>query len=223
MKVNVMRNLMQSNDQFAQKTRELMADRKIKLFNLIGSPGTGKTSVLEAVLPVLKKKGYRCAVVEGDCHTSRDAERIAALEVEVVQINTGDGCHLDANVVSKGIGELNLEGVDFIFVENVGNMVCPAEFDIGELAKIAISSTTEGDDKPIKYPRLFLESKLVVLNKMDLIPHTNFNLRDYKGYVAQIQANLPIIEISATNLESVIPFVDWLEKSNIQNRQTPIE
>ncbi|OGI09534.1 MAG: hydrogenase accessory protein HypB [Candidatus Margulisbacteria bacterium GWF2_35_9] len=202
-KVKVMENVLKANDMYADQVRQTLKKHKIKMYNLIGSPGAGKTSVLESLLPLLIKAGKNIAVIEGDCSTSRDADRIAALDISVVQINTGNGCHLDANLIYKSLDEFDLESIDIIFIENVGNLVCPAAFDLGEDSKIAIISTTEGDDKPLKYPRIFNNSDMVILTKTDLIPYTNFNITSFKKFLSSIKTNYNLYPISNTSKENV--------------------
>lgn len=203
MQVKVMQNVLKANDMYAQQTRDLLIGNHVKMYNLIGSPGAGKTSVLETIIPEIKKGGKKVAVIEGDCATTRDADRIAKLDIPVVQINTGTGCHLDANMVFKAVQEFDLKKLDIIFIENVGNLVCPSAFDLGENYKIAIISTTEGDDKPLKYPRIFKESSLTVLTKTDLIPYTNFNRDQFLKFLNDINSNYVCVEISNTDKKNI--------------------
>ena len=196
MKVTLMQNVLKANDMFAVETRELLKSKGVRMINLLGSPGAGKTSVLEAILPMLADQGTRVVVIEGDCATSHDADRVAKYNVPVVQINTGNGCHLDANMVNKAIAEFNLDEVDLIVVENVGNLVCPSGFDLGENEKVVVISTTEGADKPLKYPRIFHEASWVILNKVDLIPYTDFNERHFTDYLKQVNDNCECYHVS---------------------------
>jgi hydrogenase nickel incorporation protein HypB len=191
-----MKNVLEANQMFANDIRQNLKNNQIKLYNLIGSPGSGKTTLLENILPLLLKQHIKVAVIEGDCSTSKDAERISKVGVPVIQINVGNCCHIDANLVSKALDELNYRNFDIIFVENIGNMVCPAEFDIGETCKIAVISTTEGDEKPAKYPLLFHESDAVILTKTDLIPHTNFNLKEFKSNLKLIKSHYSLKQFS---------------------------
>ena len=169
MNIKVLRNILEANDEIAGGIRKQFADKHITAVNLISSPGAGKTSLLERTIQLLKNR-YRIAVLEGDIATTRDAERIEKLGVPVVQLLTGGACHLEAPLVRQGLGELNLDEIDLLFIENVGNIACPAEFDLGETVKVGILSVTEGHDKPAKYPLLFHEIGALVLNKMDLPP-----------------------------------------------------
>ena len=169
MQVEVKTNVLAKNDAIASSLQQVFKEKNIFVFNLMGSPGAGKTSLLEATLQDLVKD-YKLAVIEGDLFTSKDAERIHALGVPVIQINTVGGCHLDANMIQDAITDLDLDELDMIIIENVGNLVCPAEFDIGEAMKVTVLSVTEGEDKPLKYPLIFKESKAILLNKIDLLP-----------------------------------------------------
>ena len=164
MQVEVKTNVLAKNDAIASSLQQVFKEKNIFVFNLMGSPGAGKTSLLEATLQDLVKD-YKLAVIEGDLFTSKDAERIHALGVPVIQIITVGGCHLDANMIQDAITDLDLDELDMIIIENVGNLVCPAEFDIGEAMKVTVLSVTEGEDKPLKYPLIFKESKAILLNK----------------------------------------------------------
>lgn len=172
MQVEVKTNVLAKNDAIASSLQQVFKEKNIFVFNLMGSPGAGKTSLLEATLQDLVKD-YKLAVIEGDLFTSKDAERIHALGVPVIQINTVGGCHLDANMIQDAITDLDLDELDMIIIENVGNLVCPAEFDIGEAMKVTVLSVTEGEDKPLKYPLIFKESKAILLNKIDLLPYVH--------------------------------------------------
>lgn len=203
-----MQNVLKVNDLFAFQTSELLKTKGIRLFNLIGSPGAGKTSLLELLIPLLKDKGARIAVIEGDCATARDAARIAALDVPVVQINTGNSCHLDASQVGKVLGDFSLDALDMVIIENVGNLVCPTGFDLGADEKIAIISVTEGDDKPLKYPRIFHEAKSVILTKTDLIPYTNFSLQRFTEALRSIRQDQELFLLSCTTGEGASPLIE---------------
>src|ERR1051326_6660053 len=178
MNIKVLRNILEANDQIASRIREQLAAKHITAINLISSPGAGKTSLLEHTIPLLKNR-YRIAVLEGDIATTRDVERIEKLGIPVVQLLTGGACHLEAPLIQRGLGELDLDKLDLLFIENVGNIACPAEFDLGETVKVGVLSVTEGHDKPAKYPLLFHEIGALVLNKMDLLPHTDFDFEQF--------------------------------------------
>src|SRR5512136_2970772 len=175
MKVTVVKNVLDANERIAAENRKLFDEKKIYVINLMSSPGAGKTSLVEKTIMALKDR-YRIAVIEGDIQDTYDADRVAALGIPAVQINTGGGCHLDGNMVREGLAELDLDRIDLLIVENVGNLVCPAEFRVGENAKVMILSTPEGDDKPAKYPLMFQEAKVLLINKIDLLPYVDFDL-----------------------------------------------
>jgi hydrogenase nickel incorporation protein HypB len=175
----------------------------------MGSPGSGKTSLLEKTLSKLAEK-INVAVIEGDLFTAKDAERIERKNIPVIQINTAGGCHLDAAMVRRAVESLNLEELNLIIVENVGNLVCPAEFDVGENFKAVVLSITEGDDKPLKYPLIFKESAVTLLNKIDLLPYTNFNLENARADLTTIHPDIEIFETSCTNGTGLDDFCDWI-------------
>ena len=177
--------------------------------NLISAPGAGKTSLLERVIPRLN--GRRVAVLEGDIATTRDAERIDALGVPVVQLLTGGGCHLEATLVARGLAELSLDDLDVVFIENVGNIACPAEFDLGEAAKVGLLSVAEGHDKPAKYPLLFHEISALVLNKVDLLPYTDFDLRAFERDFRGINSSAPLFMVSCREGTGIDGFTGWIE------------
>jgi hydrogenase nickel incorporation protein HypB len=207
--IKVYRDLMGANEEWAAKTRELLAEKGVTMINLIGSPGSGKTTLLEGLHEQLGAS-LPFAVLEGDVETTKDAERIQALGVPVSQLLSGGSCHLEAKMVYHALLDMDLDRLELVVVENVGNMVCPAEFDIGEHAKIAVLSIAEGDEKPLKYPLLFRESKAVVLTKVDLLPYVPFDMSACRGGIEQIHASLPVFEVSALKGEGLDAFVTWL-------------
>jgi hydrogenase nickel incorporation protein HypB len=210
MEIKVMKKVLEANDAWAQENRSLLKKSGVLMVNLIGSPGAGKTSLLEITLERIKGK-LKAGVIEGDIATTKDAERIQKKNVPVCQINTGTACHLDANLVNSAIQDISAENkFDIIFVENIGNLVCPAEFDIGEAAKIAVLSVTEGDDKVEKYPLLFSEAKALVITKMTLHPHTNFNLDYAEKAFRQLNPSAPIFRVDSLKGEGVEPWVGFL-------------
>ena len=211
MEIKVMQKVLEENTNRAMATIELLNKKKVTMLNLISSPGSGKTTLLEKTLEQLKGK-YRFAVIEGDIETTRDAQRLQKFGIPLIVINTNGSCHLDSISIENALMELDLDNLDFIFVENVGNLVCPAEFDIGEDAKIALMSTPEGDDKPGKYPLLFREAKLIILNKMDILPYTNFNKDAFLDDVKKLNGEIPVIETSCTNGAGIDSWINWLEK-----------
>ncbi len=209
MEVKVMKNILGENDALAAENRRFFREKNICVVNLMGSPGSGKTTLLEKTLSKLAGK-INVAVIEGDLFTARDAERIERQNVPVVQINTAGGCHLDAAMVRRAAESLNLDKIQLLIVENVGNLVCPAEFDIGENFKAVVLSITEGDDKPLKYPLIFKESAVVLLNKIDLLPYTNFNLENAREDLLAIHPQIKIIETSCTSGAGLDAWADWL-------------
>ncbi len=209
MEVKVMKNILGENDKIAEENRKLFREKNIFVVNLMGSPGSGKTSLLEKTLSALSEK-INVAVIEGDLFTAKDAERIERQNVSVVQINTAGGCHLDAPMISRAAESLDLDKIDLLIVENVGNLVCPAEFDVGENVKAVVLSITEGDDKPLKYPLIFKESAVTLLNKIDLLEFTNFNLESAREDLTTLHPGLKIIETSCTKNLGLEDWTNWL-------------
>lgn len=217
MKIQILQNLLEANAKKAAEIRELLKTKKIFMVNLISSPGSGKTTLLEKTLPLLSKK-YRVAVIEGDVETARDAERLDHYGVPIALINTSGACHLESVSIEKAFSALDLNALDLIFVENVGNLVCPAEFDIGEDVKVALLSTPEGDDKPSKYPLLFREASLAILNKIDLLEHVNFKHENFLHDVKKINPNIEILEMAAQKGQGIDEWLKWLEQK-INNKK----
>jgi hydrogenase nickel incorporation protein HypB len=211
MKVQVVQNVLKLNDEIAQINRATLAEAGVYCANLLGSPGCGKTTLLEKTLPGLEGE-CRVAVLTGDLTTTRDAERLAAHCPHVRQINTGKGCHLDANQVRQGIGMLPVSEVDLLFVENVGNLICPIGFDLGQDVKVGIFSVTDGDDKPAKHPQLVLEADLLMLNKLDLLPHVPFDMKAFRRDLAAIRDDIPLVEVSALTGEGIDDWLTWLRE-----------
>lgn len=211
MQVEVKTNVLAKNDAIASSLQQVFKEKNIFVFNLMGSPGAGKTSLLEATLQDLVKD-YKLAVIEGDLFTSKDAERIHALGVPVIQINTVGGCHLDANMIQDAITDLDLDELDMIIIENVGNLVCPAEFDIGEAMKVTVLSVTEGEDKPLKYPLIFKESKAILLNKIDLLPYVPFDKDKAIKDIRNLNPQGCIFEISCTAKDGLAPWLTWIRE-----------
>ena len=218
MEIRVLQSILEANDNAAAETRNRLASAGVTALNLISAPGAGKTSLLERVIPLLRTR-FAVAVLEGDIATTRDAERIDALNVPVIQLLTNGGCHLEAALVARGLAELPLDGLDLVFIENVGNIACPAEFDLGEAAKVGVLSVAEGHDKPAKYPLLFHEVSALVLNKVDLLEHTDFDMgafmRDFRG----LNSRAPVIEVSCRTGQGVEDFADWVAASVGHGRQ----
>ncbi len=215
MEIPVVRNVLEANDAVAEHLRELFAKHKVLVLNLISSPGAGKTSLLERTLTDLRSS-LRMAVIEGDLQTDNDARRVAATGAKAVQINTDGGCHLNGNMIQEALKSLNLDEIDILFIENVGNLVCPVEFDCGEDAKVALLSVTEGDDKPEKYPLLFNLASAMVLNKVDLLPYVDFDVQRAREFSTKLNKNLPIFELSCRSKEGLDAWYQWLKDAFCQ-------
>jgi len=210
MEIKIMKNILDRNQNKADEVRNLLAEKKVKMVNIISSPGAGKTTLLERTCEALGGK-IRIGIIEGDVTTDRDAQRLKKYDIPIVVINTEGGCHLDSHSISKVIGMFDLDTLDILFVENVGNLICPSVFDLGENFKLAVVSTAEGDDKPAKYPRIFSEAKAVVLNKTDLLPYTNFNVDAFIKDLSAINPRVPLFRISATKGDGLPDWIEWLE------------
>ena len=222
MEVKVYQDILEANDSLAEMNRKKFKEQGILVVNLIGSPGCGKTTLLEKTLAALRERGNaRPAVVEGDLETSRDAERIARSGVPVVQINTQGGCHLDASMLAAVLPDLPLAEINLLFIENVGNLVCPASFDIGESYKVVVLSVTEGDDKPAKYPVIFHHAEVALVTKMDLIEHTDFSLaaalRDMRSANAKLKC-LPLSARTGQGMEAWMELIEGQVQSLSGNR-----
>jgi hydrogenase nickel incorporation protein HypB len=211
MEVKVLKNILGANEQLAEKNRALLDENKVFAVNIMASPGAGKTSLILETIKRLKGK-TRVGVIEGDVSSSVDAEAVSKEGVPVIQINTGGSCHLDANMVANALASLPLADIDLLFVENVGNLICPAGFALGEQRKVIISSIPEGDDKPLKYPVMFHEADVVVLNKTDLLPYVRFSLDAFSRALKGINEKLEIIAVSCTSGQGLDDWVSWLEK-----------
>lgn len=210
-KIHVGEDLLAKNNRLASKNRSLFNACKLLALNLVSSPGSGKTTLLERTLVELKNR-FAFAVLEGDQQTSNDAERIASTGVPVKQINTGAGCHLDAHMTAHGIEAFSLSDLDILFIENVGNLVCPAAFDLGEDHKVVVLSVTEGEDKPLKYPQMFEAADLLLLNKTDLLPYLHFDPDQCKLFARQVNPRIQIIDISCMNGTGLDQWYNWLEQ-----------
>lgn len=209
MEVKVLKNILSANDQIAQKNRALLDQNGVMAVNIMASPGAGKTSVILQTIKGLKGK-VRIGVIEGDVSSSVDAETISREGIPAVQINTGGGCHLDANMLSNALPDLPLKDIDLIFIENVGNLICPAGYALGDRKRVIICSVPEGDDKPIKYPVIFHAADVILLNKVDLLPYVKFNIDDFYKAVKGIDENLRIIKLSCVTGEGVDEWTSWL-------------
>ena len=209
MKISVVRDILEANDRIAQQNRELFKENGLLVINLMSSPGAGKTSLLERTIDALKGD-LNMGIIEGDIQSSRDAERIARKGVPAVQINTGGACHLDGNMIRDTFEEFDFKEMDLLVVENVGNLVCPAEFKMGEDHKVMILSVTEGDDKPTKYPLMFHESSVLLINKIDLLPYVDCSLEKIMEDSLKINSDLTIFRISCKTGEGLNDWYDWL-------------
>jgi hydrogenase nickel incorporation protein HypB len=209
--VQLEQDILGKNNLLAERNRGYFEAKNIFTVNLVSSPGSGKTSLLEKTLHDLKDE-FPTYVIEGDQQTSNDADRIAATGAEVVQINTGKGCHLEADMIHTAVKELTPQNDSLLFIENVGNLVCPAMFDLGEKARVVIISVTEGDDKPIKYPDMFHSSQLCIINKVDLLPYVNFDVDKVKEYAKKVSHIDHFIELSATTGQGMEQWYEWLRK-----------
>ncbi|CAM2061539.1 hydrogenase nickel incorporation protein HypB [Desulfovibrionales bacterium] len=209
MDIPVVRNILETNSRIAQQLKALFRAHKIFVPNLISSPGAGKTTLLECTLTDLKGE-FKMSVIEGDLMTDNDARRVAATGAAAVQINTRGGCHLDSTMVLEAASKLDLVGVDILFVENVGNLVCPVEFDVGEDCKVALLSVTEGDDKPEKYPLLFSEAMVMVLTKIDLLPYVDFNVSQAQKFATALNKKLAAFPLSCRTGEGLSRWYNWL-------------
>lgn len=212
MEIPVVRNVLEANARLAGNLKRRFAEHGVLALNLISSPGAGKTTLLERTLKDLAGE-FRMAVIEGDLQTDNDARRVAATGAQAVQINTDGGCHLDSGMVEDALASFQLDRIDILFIENVGNLVCPVEFDCGEDAKIALLSVTEGDDKPEKYPLLFHRAAVMLLNKIDLLPHVDFNTATAAAHARRLNGNLDLFEISCRTGEGLEPWYDWLRQA----------
>ena len=209
--LQIEQDILGKNNLIAERNRGYFEAKNIRALNLVSSPGSGKTALLERTLADLKDE-FPCYVIEGDQQTSNDASRIAATGAEVVQINTGKGCHLEADMINDALKQLKPADDSLLFIENVGNLVCPAMFDLGEGARVVIISVTEGDDKPIKYPDMFHSSQLCIINKIDLLPYVNFDVEKAKEYARQVSHITEFIELSATTGQGMEQWYEWLRR-----------
>ena len=214
--VTIERKILEKNDAIASENRKNFSSKNIFVINLVSSPGSGKTSLVERTLSHLKNK-TKIAVIEGDVQTDLDAKRIEALNTPVVQIVTNGACHLEANLVRDAFVQLKENNIEILIIENVGNLVCPAGYDLGEDVKVIIASTTEGDDKPLKYPAMFRNSSVLIINKIDLIPFVNCSIDAIKKNALSINPTLKIFEVSCQTGAGIHEWCDWL-KNQIKNK-----
>jgi hydrogenase nickel incorporation protein HypB len=207
--VTVERKILKKNDQIAAENRSQFKQRGLFVINLLSSPGSGKTSLLEKTI-AHSSANFKLAVIEGDVQTDRDAQRISKYNVPVVQIVTNGGCHLEAKLIQDALDSINMDDLQMLVIENVGNLVCPANYDLGEDKKIVLVSTTEGDDKPLKYPSMFRVANLMIINKIDLLPYVEFDMSLVRDNALKINPQLEIIETSCKTGEGLETWIQWL-------------
>jgi len=218
--IMVERRVLDANDQLAEANRQLFADQKVFVLNVMSSPGSGKTTILVNTIERLQALRIRCAVIVGDICTRNDADRLATTGVPSVQINTdqfGGDCHLTAQGVLKALDDVDLSNIDLLIVENVGNLVCPAEFDIGENARVVVLSVTEGEDKPLKYPLMFRLCDVALLNKTDLLPHLDFDATAAIDNIHHVHPEIPVWPVSAKTGDGFEPWIEWI-RDNVASR-----
>lgn len=209
--ITIERKILQKNDEIAALNREYFKSKNIFTINIVSSPGSGKTSLIEKTIEYFNHK-IKISVIEGDVQTDLDAKRVANYNVPVVQIVTNGGCHLEANLVRDALAKLELKGTNLLIIENVGNLVCPAGYDLGEDIKVVIISTTEGDDKPLKYPKMFMNSEVLVINKIDLLPYVNCKIDSLVYNARSINPKLKIFEVSSTTGKGIDSWCKFLEE-----------
>ena len=211
MRIAVVKNILDANSRIAQENRKLFDSNGLAVINLMSSPGAGKTTLLEQMGNHFQGK-LSIGVIEGDIQTTLDAERVAAAGLQAVQIETGGACHLDANMIQNALADLDLGDLDLLIVENVGNLVCPAEFDVGEGHKVMMLSVTEGDDKPFKYPLMFKESRVLLISKIDLLPYLRCDIEKIKEAARSINPDLVIFEISSYTGQGLDDWHNWIQE-----------
>ena len=210
--VRIEENILGKNNEYAAANRRWFAERGVLALNLVSSPGSGKTTLLTCTINDLREE-LKLSVIEGDQQTTKDADRIRGTGVKALQINTGKGCHLDAHMVGHALGTLQPEESSVLFIENVGNLVCPAAFDLGEAHKVAILSVTEGEDKPVKYPDLFHVADMMLLNKIDLLPYVQFDVDKCIEYARRVNPGIKVLQVSATSGEGMESWYRWIKVS----------
>ena len=209
MKIKVVKNILDANEQMAAENKTLFKKKGLIAINIMASPGAGKTSL---ILRTIEELGEPLAVIEGDIASTLDAEKVGEKKVPVVQINTDGGCHLDAAMIRTSLDKLKLDGARYLFIENVGNLVCPAEFQLGESERVLVASVPEGDDKPFKYPGMFATVQAIVLNKMDIVPYIDFSVARFMEGVRAVNPEAPVFQLSCRTKEGLSDWIDWLKK-----------
>lgn len=211
MEIKVLKNILSANDQIAEHNRQLLEANGVFSVNVMASPGAGKTSLIMETIKRLKDK-VKIGVIEGDISSNIDAQTVSKTGIPVLQINTGGECHLDASMINGALNNFQLTGIKLLFIENVGNLVCPAEFALGEKLKVMITHTPEGDDKPCKYPLMFSEADIIIINKIDLLPYVNFSIDSFSKNVKTINRNGKIFPVSCSTGEGIDSWINWLKK-----------
>ena len=219
MKVSVVQDILNANDQLAAQNRKLFDDHGISVINVMASPGSGKTSLILRTIDALRSE-LRIGVIEGDIASTVDADRVAAKSVPVVQINTGGQCHLDAPMIQRAVDQLPLDSLDLILIENVGNLVCPVGFGLGEDLKVMLASVPEGDDKPYKYPGIFIAVDAVVINKIDLLPYLRFDVAAFRELVKGMNPGVSVFEVSCETGEGIEEWAEWIVQARAQQLQS---
>lgn len=215
--IAVKKNILQTNEVYAKQNKEVLDQYQIFTVNLLGSPGAGKTSVLERLIKTLQQD-IAMAVIEGDLYTTKDAQRIENQGVPVIQINTVGACHLDAPMITEAMAHLELEKLDFLVIENVGNLVCPASYDLSEDMRITVLSITEGNDKPLKYPSMFQRSDVLIVNKIDLMPFTNFSMEELYADIKSLNENMKVFEVACTTGDGFAELASFLSEKIQEKR-----
>lgn len=215
--IKIEQDILHKNDKLAERNRGYFEAKNILSINMVSSPGSGKTSLLERTIKEMKNN-FDFFIVEGDQQTMNDAERIQAAGAPAIQVNTGQGCHLDADMVNRAVKALEVKDNSVLFIENVGNLVCPAMFDLGESKRVVVISVTEGEDKPIKYPAMFSTSDICIINKTDLLPYLDFDVEKLKNYALRVNHHLEFIELSVKNGEGMNNWYEWLKNTLAANK-----
>ena len=218
MKIDINQRILSAHEAKTAQNKQLLAAKRIVTINLMGSPGAGKTSLLEGAMALLSPD-LRVAVIEGDLFTTKDAERVAALGIPAVQINTRGACHLDGSMIEGALAQLPLPEIDLLIIENIGNLVCPAEFDLGEDFRLCLLSVTEGEDKITKYPLMFKDADAVVLNKVDLLPYVDFGLKQFYQDLTLLNPQATILEVSCRTTAGLAELADWIKRCVAAKRQ----
>lgn len=217
MKIEVVENVMQYNKEEADINRGLFKASQVIVINVLSAPGAGKTTLIMETIRRLGNK-YSIGVIEGDISSTHDSEKIKSLTDDVVQINTGGTCHLNASMVAKAVEKLDIKRLDILFIENVGNLICPVGFDLGESYRLLLSSVSEGDDKPVKYPKAFIKTDLVILNKTDMLPYSDFNDDFFTGKIKELNPEIEIIRLSCKSSQGFDLWINWVESKFAASR-----